>query len=194
LLLPMISGVAELEEATQLVRRAYDELRVEKIGVTWPRMGVMIEVPAAVYQVSALARRVDFLSIGTNDLAQYLLAVDRNNERVAGLYNFLHPAVLAAILKVVKAGRRCGKSVSICGEMAGEPTAAVLLLGMGVNHLSVTVGDLPRIKWVIRNFSQQFASKLLNRAMREERPELIHEMLCRALSEAGLGSLIRAGK
>jgi phosphotransferase system enzyme I (PtsP) len=194
LLLPMISGVSELEEATCLVRQAYDELKNESIQVTWPRMGVMIEVPAAVYQADALARRVDFLSIGTNDLAQYLLAVDRNNERVAGLYNSLHPAVLLAILKVVEIGRRYHKPVSVCGEMAGEPTATVLLLGMGVDNLSVTTGDLPRVKWVIRNFSQAHAKELLNRALQEEKLEPIHEILCKALDTAGLGGLIRAGK
>jgi phosphotransferase system enzyme I (PtsP) len=194
LLLPMISGVSELEEATCLVRQAYDELKNEGIQVTWPRMGAMIEVPAAVYQAEALARRVDFLSIGTNDLAQYLLAVDRNNERVVGLYNSLHPAVLAAIVKVVEIGHHYQKPVSVCGEMAGEPTAAVLLLGMGVDSLSITIGDLPRIKWIIRNFSQKQAEELLNRALQEEKPEPIHEILYKALDRLGLGGLIRAGK
>ncbi|ADE14237.1 phosphoenolpyruvate-protein phosphotransferase [Nitrosococcus halophilus Nc 4] len=194
LLLPMISSVSEVEEATRLVRQAYEELENEGIEVAWPCMGAMIEVPAAVYQVEALARRVDFLSVGTNDLAQYLMAVDRSNERVAGLYNSLHPAVLAAILKIVEAGRRQHKPVSVCGEMAGEPTATILLLGMGVDNLSVTAGDLPRVKWVIRNFSQQHAKELLNRALQEEKPEPIYQMLCQALDAAGLGGLIRVGK
>src|SRR5699024_4943472 len=194
LLLPMISGISELEEAAGLVRQAYDELKGEGIQVAWPRMGVMIEVPAAVYQAESLARRVDFLSIGTNDLAQYLLAVDRNNERVVGLYNSLHPAVLAAILKVVEIARRYHKPVSVCGEMAGEPAAAVLLLGMGVDSLSVNIGDLPRVKWIIRNFNQQQAKELLSHALQEEKPEPIYELLCKALEGKGLGGLIRAGK
>ncbi len=194
LLLPMISGVAELEEALGIVQRAYNGLKSESIEVPWPRIGVMIEVPAAVYQADALARRVDFLSIGTNDLAQYLLAVDRNNERVAGLYNSLHPAVLAAILKVIEAGRQNHKSVSVCGEMAGEPTAAVLLLGMGISSLSITAGDLPRIKWVIRNMRLESAQELLSCALQEEKPEPIYTMLYRALEIVGLGGVIRAGK
>lgn len=194
LLLPMISGVSELEEATCLVQQAYDELKNEGIQVIWPRMGVMIEVPAAVYQADALARRVDFLSIGTNDLAQYLLAVDRNNERVVRLYNSLHPAVLTAIQRVVEIGHQYYKPVSVCGEMAGEPTATVLLLGMGVDSLSVNIGDLPRVKWVIRNFNQQQAKELLSRALQEEKPEPIYELLCKAIDSLGLGGLIRAGK
>lgn len=194
LLLPMISGVSEVEEATRLVRQAYEELVNEGVRVTWPRLGAMIEVPAAVYQAEALVRRLDFLSVGTNDLTQYLLAVDRSNEQVVGLYHSFHPAVLAAIFTVVKIGRQQRKPVSVCGEMAGEPTAAVLLLGMGVEHLSVTAGDLPRVKWVIRNFSRQHAKELLNRALQEEKPEPIYQMLCQALEDLGLGGLIRVGK
>jgi phosphotransferase system enzyme I (PtsP) len=137
---------------------------------------------------------VDFLSIGTNDLAQYLLAVDRNNERVVRLYNSLHPAVLTAIQRVVEIGHQYYKPVSVCGEMAGEPTATVLLLGMGVDSLSVNIGDLPRVKWVIRNFNQQQAKELLSRALQEEKPEPIYELLCKAIDSLGLGGLIRAGK
>ncbi|WP_049773060.1 phosphoenolpyruvate--protein phosphotransferase [Nitrosococcus watsonii] len=194
LLFPMISAVSELEEAIHIVRRAYEELVEEGVRVTWPRVGVMIEVPAAVYQAEALARRVDFFSIGTNDLVQYLLAVDRSNERVAELYHSLHPAVLAAIHAVVKAARRHHKPVSVCGEMAGEATAAILLLGMGIDNLSLTAGDLPRIKWIIRNFSQQHARDLLARALQEEEPEPIYRMLCQALDNFGLGGLIRGVK
>jgi phosphotransferase system enzyme I (PtsP) len=101
---------------------------------------------------------------------------------------------LAAIVKVVEIGHHYQKPVSVCGEMAGEPTAAVLLLGMGVDSLSITIGDLPRIKWIIRNFSQKQAEELLNRALQEEKPEPIHEILYKALDRLGLGGLIRAGK
>lgn len=194
LLLPMISRVSEIEEAACLVQQAYHELKIEGIQVAWPRMGAMIEVPAAVYQIDSLARRVDFFSVGTNDLTQYLLAVDRNNERVVRLYNSLHPAVLAAIQSVIKIGYQYHKPVSICGEMASEPTAVVLLLGMGVNSLSVSIGALPRVKWVIRNFSQQQAKELLTRSLQEEKPEPIYELLCQALDNSGLGGLIRTGK
>ncbi|MDO9322136.1 MAG: phosphoenolpyruvate--protein phosphotransferase, partial [Pseudomonas sp.] len=135
ILLPMISGTHELEEALHLIHRAWGEVRDEGVDIPLPPIGVMIEVPAAVYQVRELARQVDFLSVGSNDLTQYLLAVDRNNPRVADLYDFLHPAVLQALRLVVDGAHAEGKPVSICGEMAGDPSAAVLLMAMGFDSL-----------------------------------------------------------
>ena len=117
ILLPMISGTHELEEALHLIHRAWGEVRDEGVDIPLPPIGVMIEVPAAVYQVRELARQVDFLSVGSNDLTQYLLAVDRNNPRVADLYDFLHPAVLQALRLVVDGAHAEGKPVSICGEI-----------------------------------------------------------------------------
>ncbi|MCL4316069.1 MAG: phosphoenolpyruvate-protein phosphotransferase PtsP, partial [Gammaproteobacteria bacterium] len=132
----------------------HDELSENGEAATMPQVGVMIEVPSAVYQVDAIAERVDFLSVGSNDLTQYLLAVDRNNARVAALYDALHPAVLRALMQVVEGAHRNKKPVSVCGEMAGDPAAALLLLGMGVDSLSMSVASLPRVKWMIRNFSR----------------------------------------
>jgi phosphotransferase system enzyme I (PtsP) len=148
LLLPMISHVQEVDDALLLIHRAHDELIDEGFAVTMPRVGVMIEVPAAVYQVEALARRIDFISVGTNDLTQYLLAVDRNNPHVAKLYDEFHPAVLRALVQIQAGARVHGKEVSICGEMAGDPLAAPLLLGMGVHSLSMGAGSLLRVKRV----------------------------------------------
>ncbi|MCG7906362.1 MAG: phosphoenolpyruvate--protein phosphotransferase, partial [Candidatus Thiodiazotropha taylori] len=153
LLLPMISHVQEVDDAMLLIQRAHDELLEEGYQVKMPQVGVMIEVPAAVYQVEALAQRIDFLSVGTNDLTQYLLAVDRNNAHVAEIYNDLHPAVLRALIQIVNGAAQYGKEVSVCGELAGNPAAAVLLLGMGVNSLSMNGGSLLRVKWVLRSFS-----------------------------------------
>lgn len=194
LLLPMVSQLAEVDEAKRLVERAYRELREKGENVVMPPLGVMVEVPSAVYQAEAIARRVDFLSIGSNDLTQYLLAVDRNNSRVAGLYDALHPAVLQAIQNVVTAGHAQAKPVGICGEMAGDPVAAILLLGMGVDNLSMSVASLPRVKWVLRNFTQQRARELLSAALACEGADTVRLHLERALVEAGLGSLVRAGK
>jgi phosphotransferase system enzyme I (PtsP) len=154
----------------------------------------MVEVPSAIYLAESLARKVDFLSIGTNDLIQYLLAVDRNNARVADLYQSLHPAVLRALQQIVEAARRAGKAVGVCGEMAGDPAAVILLLGMGVSTLSVSVPALPRVKWVIRSFTQQRAQELLALAWRMEEPLAIRSLLNEALVDAGMGGLVRAGK
>ena len=142
ILLPMISGTQELEEALHLIHRAWGEVRDEGTDVPLPPVGVMIEIPAAVYQVRELARQVDFLSVGSNDLTQYLLAVDRNNPRVADLYDFLHPAVLQALRLVVAGAHAEGKPVSICGEMAGDPACAVLLMAMGFDGLSMNATNL----------------------------------------------------
>ncbi len=192
-LLPMVSRVAELDEALQLIRRAYQELVAEGESVRMPPLGAMIEVPSAVYQAEAFARRVDFLSVGTNDLTQYLLAVDRNNGRVAALYDSLHPAVLRALLQVVEGAHRHGKPVSVCGEMAGDPAAAVLLLGMGIDSLSTSTANLPRVKWVIRSFPQARARELLDRVLDLDDPAPIRRCIYDALEQAGLGGLIRAG-
>ncbi|MCG7948272.1 MAG: phosphoenolpyruvate--protein phosphotransferase, partial [Candidatus Thiodiazotropha taylori] len=194
LLLPMISHVQEVDDAMLLIQRAHDELLEEGYQVKMPQVGVMIEVPAAVYQVEALAQRIDFLSVGTNDLTQYLLAVDRNNAHVAEIYNDLHPAVLRALIQIVNGAARYGKEVSVCGELAGNPAAAVLLLGMGVNSLSMNGGSLLRVKWVLRSFSHSRAKQLLQTALRCEQAGEITNLLSNALEEMGLGGLMRAGR
>lgn len=194
LLLPMISQVSEVDEAKRLIARAYHELLEKGEDIAEPLIGVMVEVPSAVYQAREIAQRVDFLSIGTNDLTQYLLAVDRNNARVAALYDALHPAVLRAISQVVAAGHDCGKRVGVCGEMAGDPVAALVLLGMGIDNLSMSVASLPRIKWLIRTFLQQGARDLLAEVMACENAEDVRRHLEHALTQAGLGTLVRGGK
>ena len=150
ILLPMVSNVPELEEALTLVQRSHRELAEEGIDTPMPPVGVMVEVPSAVYQARAMARRVDFLSVGSNDLTQYLLAVDRNNARVSDLYHAFHPAVLEALAQVAAAARSEDKPVSICGELAGNPMAAVLLLAMGYDVLSMNATSLPRVKRTVR--------------------------------------------
>src|SRR5690606_13425405 len=137
IMLPMISNVHEVTGSIQIIKRAWRELKEEGMDVRMPPVGVMIELPAAVYQTQALSRLVDFISVGSNDLTQYLLAVDRNNPRVASLYSSFHPAVLQALQHVVNAAHRENKPVSICGEMAGDPGAALLLMAMGFDILSM---------------------------------------------------------
>lgn len=194
ILLPMISDVSELNDALGLIHQAYAEILEEGEEVVMPKVGVMIEVPSAVYQAGSLARRVDFLSIGTNDLTQYLLAVDRNNPRVAELYDSMHPSVIRAMLQVVESARVHSKPVSVCGEMAGDPAAAILLLGMGMDSLSMSVSSLPKVKWVIRNMPRERASEILSEVLLMEDVHSIRQHLNAILEELGMGGLVRAGK
>ncbi|MCK9816019.1 phosphoenolpyruvate--protein phosphotransferase [Pseudomonas chlororaphis] len=190
ILLPMISGTHELEEALHLIHRAWGEVRDEGSDVPMPPIGVMIEIPAAVYQAKELARQVDFLSVGSNDLTQYLLAVDRNNPRVADLYDYLHPAVLQALQHVVRDAHAEGKPVSICGEMAGDPAAAVLLMAMGFDSLSMNATNLPKVKWMLRQVELSMAKDLLAELMTIDNPQVIHSSLQLALKKLGLTRMI----
>lgn len=194
LLLPMVSTVSEVEDARQLIHRAHEELLEEGYQIQLPPIGVMIEVPAAVYQIEALARRVDFLSVGTNDLTQYLLAVDRNNAHVAKLYDELHPAVLRALVQIVEGARVQDREVSVCGEMAGDPLATFLLIGMGVHSLSMGAGSLLRVKRVIRSISRARAREVLKAALGCEDAAAVRRLLMEALDGIGLGALVRPGK
>ena len=194
IMLPMVTTITELNDALELVEQAYQEVSEEGLVIKKPPIGVMIEVPAAVYQVRCFAKRVDFLSVGSNDLTQYLLAVDRNNARVASLYDSLHPAVIRALMQVVDGARLEGKQVSICGEMASDPASVILLLAMGFHALSMSSVALSRVKWVIRNMPVWRARELLEEILQLDEPMRIRFQLERALEDYGLGGLIRAGK
>lgn len=194
LLLPMISTLSEVDEALGLIRRAREELLEEGEAIPEPRVGAMVEVPSLLYQIEPLARRVDFISVGSNDLTQYLLAVDRNNARVADLYDSLHPAVIQALRQVVEGAKKHRVPVSVCGEMAGDPVAALVLLGLGVHSLSMSASSLLRIKWVVRSFSRRRAKALLGKVVAMEDAREIRGYLAQALERKGLGGLIRAGK
>jgi phosphotransferase system enzyme I (PtsP) len=193
ILLPMISTVTELDLSMTFISQAIGELLDDGLEVQRPPVGIMIEVPSAVYQIPAMAERVDYFSIGTNDLTQYLLAVDRNNSRVANLYQTLHPAVLLAIRQVIDEAHGLGKPVSVCGEMAGDPAAALALLGLGVDSLSMNASNLPRVKWVIRSFTASEARQLVDRACAMEDPVAIRKLYNSVLEQGGLGGLVRAG-
>lgn len=193
IMLPMITTLGEVDEASMLIEQAFQELLVEGAVIEKPKLGVMIEVPAAVYMSRELGLRVDFLSVGTNDLTQYLLAVDRNNSRVAGLYDSLHPALLQSLVKIVEGAHAAGVKVSICGEMAADPLAVILLLAMGYDMLSMNSTSLPRVKWLIRNISLTNARKILAEVLEMEQPDKIRSFLQKTLEDEGLGGLVRAG-
>jgi len=191
LLFPMITTVEEVDEALRLLNQAHQELQEEGCPATRPEVGVMIEVPAAAWQAGQLARRVDFLSVGTNDLTQYVLAVDRDNARVAGLYDNLHPAMLKAIAHIIAEGHQAERPVNLCGEMAADPGAAVLLLGMGVTSLSAGVVSVPQVKWAIRSFTLDGARLLAQQAMTLETTVQVRQLINDALRRAGLGEIVR---
>ncbi len=190
ILFPMISRVSEIDKTLGLVDRAYLDLTAEGRAVSKPKIGAMIEVPSAVYLIAALSKRVDFFSIGTNDLTQYLLAVDRNNPRVHGVYDNLHPAVIHVIHDIVQRAHLQNKPVGVCGEMAGNPATALLLLGLGIDSLSMNPSSLPRVKWTIRSFTGQQARELSNKALESENEADTHQLLNNALSAVGLSALV----
>ncbi len=194
ILLPMISNTSELDHAVRLIQRAYEQVTSSGVKITFPQIGAMIEVPSAVYQIDSILQRVDYISVGTNDLIQYLLAIDRNNELVAKMFDPLHPAVLRALADIVAAAKRHKKHVSICGEAAGDPLLAILLIALKVDSLSLSAGDLPRIKWVIRTFSHSDAAILWEKALKFEETRSIRQMMTLELDKHGLGGLIRAEK
>ncbi|MCY4200454.1 MAG: phosphoenolpyruvate--protein phosphotransferase [Gammaproteobacteria bacterium] len=186
IMLPMISNLLEIEEACALIDRAYAESREEGLKVKRPQIGAMIEVPAAVYQARHIAAKLDFLAVGSNDLTQYMLAVDRNNSRVADLYQELHPAVIWALREVAVAAHRESKPIGICGEMAGSAAGAILLVAMGYDVLSMSASNIPRIKWVLRQISLMQARKILARVLRMSDAQEIREFMRKQILSLGL--------
>ncbi len=191
ILFPMISRIHEIDAALGLLDRAFSDLTAEGHAATKPHIGAMIEVPSAAYIIAELAKRVDFFSIGTNDLTQYLLAVDRSNPLVQGRHDNLHPAVVHFVGDIVQRAHLQNKPVGVCGEMAGDPASALLLIGLGVDSLSMTPSSLPRIKWTIRSFTMQQARGLADKALRIDNEADTHRLLNRALKAAGLNALVR---
>ncbi|MED6332614.1 MAG: phosphoenolpyruvate--protein phosphotransferase [Pseudomonadota bacterium] len=194
IMLPMVSNVGEVNSAMQLLKKAHNELILEGLEVKFPPIGVMIELPAAVYQTRALAKLVDFISVGSTDLTQYLLGVDRNNPRVADLYSAFHPAVLNALHHVVSEAQKEKKSVSICGEMAGDPGAAVLLMAMGFDILSVNTATLLKVKSVIRSVSLGAAHDLLEQVLQMDDAQMIRSAVDMTLYDSGVDRLLRSSR
>jgi phosphotransferase system enzyme I (PtsI) len=175
---PMISGVFELQQANELLEQAKAELREEGVAFNEDIVsGAMIEIPSAAIACDTLLKGSSFFSIGTNDLIQYMMAVDRLNDRVAHLYEPTHPAVVRTLEMIVKAAKIGGISVSVCGEMAGDPVMVPLLVGLGIDTLSVTVGSLPNVKFVVQNMKIVEARDLAKEALSEPDASKTYERL-----------------
>jgi len=187
LLLPMISSVGELRESKAVIEEVKRQL--DQRGIPYDRdlqVGIMIEVPSAALTAEVLAAECDFFSIGTNDLTQYTLAVDRGNESVAHLYDPLHPAVLALIDRSVRAGQQAGIPVSVCGEMASNPLAVPILVGLGLGELSGAPGAVPIVKEIVRALDAGEAADDARQALAAATADEVHYIAAARLRKAGL--------
>jgi phosphotransferase system enzyme I (PtsI) len=166
LMYPMISGADELARANALLEECREELRSRNVPFdAGMEVGTMIEIPSAAVTADLLARQSAFFSIGTNDLIQYTLAIDRGNDRIAHLYEPTHPAVLRSLRHIVTEAHRAKLEVSVCGEMAGDPVFAPLLLGLGIDTLSMSPAWLPSVKYLIRSMTMADARALADEAL-----------------------------
>jgi len=180
----MISGNEELARANALLEECKAELRARNLPFDEQlKVGAMIEIPSAALTADLLAPSCAFFSVGTNDLIQYLLAIDRGNERIAHLYEPSHPAVLRTLKQIIVAAHRQKIEVGVCGEMAGDPVFAALLLGLGVDSLSMTPTWLPPVKYVIRAMKMSEAEALAAKALTMDSPKAIYAM-CEAFYRA----------
>ncbi|MBC8041315.1 MAG: phosphoenolpyruvate--protein phosphotransferase, partial [Opitutaceae bacterium] len=166
LMYPMISGREELARANAVLAECKEELKSKKIAFN-PKLqvGTMIEIPSAALTADLLAKDCDFFSIGTNDLIQYLMAIDRVNDRIAHLYEPTHPAVIRTIKSVIDEAHKQKIKVSVCGEMAGDAIYAPLLLGLGIDELSMTPPLIPAVKYLVRSMKLSDAKKLADDAL-----------------------------
>ncbi len=198
IVLPMISDVSEIIFTRKILDEEKLDLTKNKISFGEIRLGAMIEVPAAVLIVEEIAREVDFLSLGTNDLVQYLLAVDRDNGTVADWYKTLHPAVIRSIKKVIEAGENSNIPVIVCGEMAGSPVYAAILIGLGAVELSMNLNSIPRVTQTISGIAfeeaSQISSQLLDCRSADEGEELIHKFFLQKWSHLFTSEILQSGK
>lgn len=184
LMFPMISGVEELRQAIEVLNEAKQELRAKNIKFDKDvEIGAMIEIPSAALTCDLLAKEVDFFSIGTNDLIQYSLAIDRVNEKIAYLYKPTHPAVLRLIKNIIDAGHRNKIWVGMCGEMAGEPGFGLLLLGLGLDEFSMSAATIPEMKYIIRNLKFKDAQSVAEEALTLPTGEEVEQFTNKKLNE-----------
>ena len=178
IMFPMIADVAEVRSARELIEQCRAELIIEKVMISDKvDIGIMVEIPAAALNADALAREVDFFSIGTNDLSQYTLAADRTNSSVAGLASAFHPSVLRLIQMVIAAAHKQGKMVGLCGELAGEPDAAPILLGFGLDEFSMSAPSIPLVKAMLRSLNTVDAEQLAEAVLLAADPAAVRSLV-----------------
>lgn len=194
ILLPMISGVSELDAALTLIEQAYHEVSLAYAKLTRPEIGVMLEVPSMIYLLPAVAPRIDFVSVGTNDLTQYLLAVDRNNAQVSELYQMIHPSVLLALQQIRRYCQQFNLPVSVCGELAGDPVGVLLLIGLGFDQMSVNPANVAQIKYVVRQTRLQELERLSEVALQQSYASDIYALVLTYLEQHDLAGFVRPGK
>jgi phosphoenolpyruvate-protein phosphotransferase len=182
ILIPMLTSIEELDQTRAILRSQAEVLGLSKL----PPLGVMIETPAAVAIADRIAQLVDFFAIGTNDLVQYVLAMDRENERIASSYDSFHPAVLAQIRQASDAARAAGIACSVCGELAAHPVAVPILIGMGITELSMTPFAVALVRQVVRALNAEKAERLARDVESCARASEVREILSRALVKMGL--------
>jgi phosphotransferase system enzyme I (PtsI) len=185
LLIPFVSTVEEMRRSRDILSEVYSSLGLTASGVRIP-LGVMVETPAAVETLDLLAPYVDFVSLGTNDLTQYVLAADRGNAKVGKLYDPLHPALVRMYRRVVKESARYGLDLSVCGELSGDPLGVAALLGLGYRKFSVSVRGLPEIRELIRNVSAKELGKLMRKLDRVESGDEVRRALAHYLAARGV--------
>lgn len=195
--IPMIATVEELDESLRLFRQAFEEVK-EELGdkgdaLIFPQVGIILEIPGAVYQLKNFASKIDFVSVGTNDLIQYTMAVDRNNIRVKNLYTHFQPAVLSILKNIAKTCDELSIEAQICGEMAADPLAALLLVGMGFEELSMNIGSLAKVKRAISRFDAAEMTKIVEQVESMDSATKIRDHLLQLIEDKGLGGLVRAG-
>lgn len=191
ILLPMVSNLEEIDLSLIYLEQACQELTAE-LGrqVTMPKVGIMLEVPVLLYQLDEVAERVDFVSVGSNDLTQYLLAVDRNNPSVSSLFDSLHPGVLRALKFAVERCKEYKLPISVCGELAGEPIGAILLVAMGYDQLSMNQASLARVNYLLRRVSQHELQQLLQQVLKLNCAEDVRSAVTDYCEQKGLLSVI----
>lgn len=190
IMLPMVGSTSELVEFHKLLNDALLQLTDEGVSVQRPPVGIMVEVPSAISQLRSWREQLDFISIGSNDLSQYLLALDRNNPRVAASYDHVHPAVLHEIARVIQIATDTDLPLSVCGEMSSDPIAVVLLVGMGMRTLSMSAAQLPKIKWLLRRIRLENAHAIVAEAMQLNDAKQIRKLVADRLYVLGAGEIL----